>query len=526
VTNRVYWITGLFAVEILAIILVFQVFSAIECQLTSVAAACHGLHDLTVRFLCVLGSAVTLLWFSPDVRRSLLQAASEQGANRLWLVLHMLGIALIFVPWLSWDPERFNEDFRIFLITLSFGGILAGLGGMGWLIPYRALRDVLRNGGYGLWAVIVLSFFLPDLAAALGFLWHSFDALLLTTFFSIALILSALGHHVVLDPDVFVIGTGDFFVEVASACSGIEGFALTTAFMAIYAFLMRDTLRQGRYWALVYPAALLVSWILNVVRIAMLILIGEYYSPTLAVDGFHSFAGWLFFTILAVGVLGVVQGMRGLHRGMPTERRAEVLLPFRQDPSVAQIVPFMALMLSGLMSLTFWQYPELGYPWQVLAVALVLWLFRKPFLALDLSRDPIAIGVGVVVGVGWVLTAGSQDPLTGLDLLTPAALSLWVICRMIGTCLIVPVVEEAFFRGYLLRWMSQDNKLPVLFAVVLSSLGFALLHGRIIEAGLAGVLFAWLYLRHNRLGDAILAHVIANSLIAIAALLSGNWSLI
>ncbi len=526
VSKGLYAITGLFAVEILAIILVFQVFSSVECQRTTVAAACSGLHGLTVRLMCVLGSAVTVLWFSPEMRHGLFRIASEPGTNRFWMVIHALGVVLIFGPWFAWDPDRFNQDFPIFLFTLSLGGLLAGLGGLGWLIPYRDLGQFLQKSGQGFWAVLLLSFFLPDLADGLGFIWHSFDALLLATFFSIALLLSTLGHHVVLDPEIFVIGTGDFYVEVASACSGIEGFALTTAFMAIYAVLTRDTLRQARYWALVYPAALLASWMFNVVRISLLILIGEYVSPTLAVDGFHSFAGWLFFTILALGILAVVQGMRGLHRGDDLRSSPADMVPVRQDPAISQIVPFIVLMLSGLIAQTFWQHPELGYPLQVLSVVLILWIFRKPFLALTWRLDPVAIGVGILVGAGWLWTAGESTPLAGLELLTPMTLGLWVICRVIGTSILVPIVEEAFFRGYLLNWMMRVNHWPVLVSVALSSLAFALLHGRILEAGLAGLLLAWVRLRRDRLGDAIIAHVIANSIIAIAALMSGDWSLI
>ena len=55
---------------------------------------------------------------------------------------------------------------------------------------------------------------------------------------------------------------------------------------------------------------------------------------------------------------------------------------------------------------------------------------------------------------------------------------------------------------------------------------FAALHGRWIEAAIAGLLFAALTLRSRNITDAILAHAVANGLIALYALASGNWAMI
>ncbi|MDX2484099.1 MAG: exosortase E/protease, VPEID-CTERM system, partial [Pseudodonghicola sp.] len=327
--------------------------------------------------------------------------------------------------------------------------------------------------------------------------------------------------------------------EVAGSCSGIEGLALIVGFMVIYALLMRGTLRTGRYWLIVLPAALLVSWLFNLLRITVLILIGAHGSPALAVNGFHSFAGWLFFTLLALGVLAVVQGLPALQRTETTGPRTGprtgpvavtkdgTSAPLREDWAAARIVPFIVFMVSGLVVNAFWQSPALGFPVQAALMAAALWLYRAPLLALTWRLDPVALVAGLLVGIGWIaLAQGQTVPLPGLETLAPGAFLAWAVIRVLGTSLLVPVVEEAFFRGYLLARLDTGGLAMRLAAILISSLGFALLHGRILEAGLAGVVFALVMLRRGRLGDAIVAHATANAAVATAALLTGDWSLI
>ena len=52
---------------------------------------------------------------------------------------------------------------------------------------------------------------------------------------------------------------------------------------------------------LLIPCALACAFLLNVVRIAALILIGNAGAPEVAFVGFHSQAGWIAFTLVALG---------------------------------------------------------------------------------------------------------------------------------------------------------------------------------------------------------------------------------
>ena len=517
--------------ELVAIILVFQVFTSFECRDTGVEAACRALRGGALRGLCIVAAMALVLALRVGLRNRLAALSGAARGRWGWAGLHLLGIALIFLPWLATSQGAHQADFGTFLLLLGGGTLLAALGGLLWLMPPDAWRLWLRDGGLALTALGAFAALIPDLAEVLNQAW-SLYVLQISTFYGVAVLLTAAGQDVFLALAPPTIGTGWFQVEISAACSGVEGFALIAGFMAIYAVLMRGLLRPGRYWLVVLPAALVVSWLFNVVRIAVLILLGSYVSPDLAVNGFHSFAGWLFFTVLALGVLSVVQKLRWLQRA-PDSAAVDVVpeetgeLRLSDDWTAASILPFILFMISGLIVNSFWQAPALGFPLQAAMMALGLWLFRRPFLRLDWRLDPVAVGAGALVGAGWIaLAERGAPPLDGLASLGAGALAAWVVVRVIGTALLVPVIEEAFFRGYLMARLDTGSLPMRIAAVVVSTAGFALLHGRFVEAGVAGVIFALVMLRKGRLGDAIVAHAVANATVAAAAVLSGDWSLI
>ena len=85
---------------------------------------------------------------------------------------------------------------------------------------------------------------------------------------------------------------------------------------------------------------------------------------------------------------------------------------------------------------------------------------------------------------------------------------------------VMAIIMLAFMLG-----MYSNKKVD--FAIFAgAAAAFALLHGRWIEAGLAGVIFSMLYIRQGRLADAITAHAVANALIAVVAAWRGDWTLI
>jgi exosortase E/protease (VPEID-CTERM system) len=177
------------------------------------------------------------------------------------------------------------------------------------------------------------------------------------TFFAVYQLLSLFSDTTYADPAAHIIGVEQFAVHIARQCYGVEGVALTTAFVLFYAVLFRRDLQMTRYWLTVLPLGILFSLVLNVIRIAVLILISAHISPDLAVNGFHSYAGWLFFTILALALIFAVQKVGWLHRDTVTKVPAA---PIKDDPLAAQILPFVAFMLTGILTQALIPVPSLG----------------------------------------------------------------------------------------------------------------------------------------------------------------------
>ena len=90
-----------------------------------------------------------------------------------------------------------------------------------------------------------------------------------------------------------------FGIEIAQYCSGIESIALFSGLYAVVGVLDRHRL-DTRKFLLAFPAALLVLFALNILRVYLLILAGYYINPHIAFSLFHTYAGMLFFIMYAI----------------------------------------------------------------------------------------------------------------------------------------------------------------------------------------------------------------------------------
>lgn len=441
-----------------------------------------------------------------------------------WMAVHLSGVALLFLPLLTASGPDLNAFFRQALVPWLAGSLLATLGALFWLAPVQRWKRWLVEERYAPLLVLGFAVLIPDMGQLVLPLWD-WQVLTLFTFTAVVLVLSIIGVEAQAEARDYLIGVDDFYVMVGQPCSGVEGFVLITCFVGLYGLLFRHELRFPHYWLVVLPLGLMLSWMLNVLRISVLILIGARISPNLAVNGFHSYAGWMFFTLLALALMGVVHATPALHK-LP-ERSAGPRLA--EDWLAAHILPFAVFLIVGTIGAALTVHPDLAYPLRVVVVALVLGFFWRSLRAIRWSYDPVAVTLGALVGALWIATQppASDSARVLLDALSgfgPVALAVWVLFRLLGTALVVPVVEELFFRGYLLAKLDFGGPLGRSFGVLASSALFASLHVRWIEALATGIVFALVIIRRNRLGDAILAHVAANSVIAVWAALQGDWA--
>lgn len=147
----------------------------------------------------------------------------------------------------------------------------------------------------------------------------------------------------------------------------------------------------------------------------------------------------------------------------------------------------------------------------------------------------MALGAGAIVFAMWIT-------LDRINRLSPAAESaafahasfaarcVWIVFRLLGAIVTVPIAEELAFRGFLLRRLANANfetvpctKFPWMPFLV-SSLAFGLLHGeRWIEGTIAGMIYALTMLRRGRIADAMAAHALTNALLGVWVMVTGNY---
>jgi len=519
-------ILGVFLIELFSLAVVYQFFVTFECGDTDALGTCRFLRSLVARSLVVFATFGILIWARPALFTGF-AAASADYRGRGWMVMHLIGVALLWMPLILTGGVDLGAGFGSWMILWSLGSVLGAVGGLFWIAAPRDWGRVLSQDRFLPLIMLLIAAVVPDLADMILPVW---DLSLITeaTFAAVHQALRLFSTATYADASTYIIGIDDFAVHVARQCSGVEGMALVTAFVLFYGLLFRKDLHLTRYWLLVLPLGLAFSVLLNVIRIAVLILIGAHISPDLAVNGFHSYAGWMFFTLLALVLVYTIQKVDWLHRD-PSRRRAAPAVT--DDPLAAQILPFVVFMLMGILTQALFVSPPLGYPLIVLGLALAVWTFRRHYRSLPWSANPIAISSGLAVGVFWVLLAerGGDEAstiATALATLTPVLVAGWIALRLIGTVLLVPLVEEMFFRGYVMARLDRGGMVWRLVAIAVSTALFAALHGRWVAAAVAGIVFALVMLRRGRVGDAVISHLVANATVAAAALITRDFSLI
>ena len=104
-----------------------------------------------------------------------------------------------------------------------------------------------------------------------------------------------------------------------------------------------------------------------------------------------------------------------------------------------------------------------------------------------------------------------------------------IAVRWAGAALLVPVMEELFWRSFLMRWLQSpvfeavDPRRVGAKAVVLSTFVFMLAHPLWLAAIVAGLAYALLYRQTGKLWTAVLAHAVTNGALGIWVVRTGQW---
>ena len=219
--------------------------------------------------------------------------------------------------------------------------------------------------------------------------------------------------------------------------------------------------------------------------------------------------------------------------------------PILRADSLPRIMPFALYILMMVVTDVLAQFTNnVDIRWiyviKVTAIATLLWYLRKSYKELYVASSvsiwcwASAIVCGVLVFIAWVNLNASWmvlgDIKTTFNPYDGDALN-WslVFFRLTGAALVVPLMEELFWRSFLMRWLVDSNFLAVspqrisVYALLVSSALFAVEHDLWFAGLIAGLVYGLLYIRSGNLWLSILAHVVTNGMLGCWVLYTGGW---
>jgi len=226
-----------------------------------------------------------------------------------------------------------------------------------------------------------------------------------------------------------------------------------------------------------------------------------------------------------------------------------MLSKITQSPALIRVVPFVIF-----LALTFLQdrFGEAARYWfyfakTILGAAMMLVIYRYlEELEWRFSWESVVVGVGVFalwIGLDELLirlglpnsypklqiSASEWNPHAAFGVSSPLAI-FFIITRILGSTLVVPPLEELFYRSFVYRFLASKDFLSVPLGkfLPLPFLGTSVLFGVEHREWLAGIFCGFAYqglvIWKGRLGDAVTAHGITNFLLGLWVVWRGAWN--
>ncbi|MCG8565300.1 MAG: CAAX prenyl protease-related protein [Desulfobacterales bacterium] len=178
----------------------------------------------------------------------------------------------------------------------------------------------------------------------------------------------------------------------------------------------------------------------------------------------------------------------------------------------------------------------IGYPLKTLVTLGTLAYFWKTFKGeIRPNWDLSSIMAGVLVYIIWVGLEGKYTHIGPPSEYNPweitqgAGIYVLLTFRLAGAALVVPVMEELFWRSFALRFLIRENfkKVPLgtfsWFAFIGTSVAFGLEHNRWLPGILAGMIYALVLFQKKNLFAPILAHGVTNFFLGIHVIVRQEW---
>ena len=213
-----------------------------------------------------------------------------------------------------------------------------------------------------------------------------------------------------------------------------------------------------------------------------------------------------------------------------------------EKPWLPYVAPFALFLLLTEPARYFPSLVPFLYIAKTVLVAALLWFWRSKYAedlseGLSFSEFVVATLCGLLVLVLWIApegifyqfeTGAGFDPYA-MTASNGAAIGL-IAVRLIGASLVVPIMEELFWRSFLMRYLIDVNFRSVAMGAFtwLSFFGVAVLfgtvHHRIVLGVIAGLIYGLLLLYQKKLRGVVLAHGVTNFGLGVYVIVTGNWA--
>jgi len=227
-------------------------------------------------------------------------------------------------------------------------------------------------------------------------------------------------------------------------------------------------------------------------------------------------------------------------------------------PETPRVLPFALFLLIGAIPTGWFPGGEFWlYLIKTVAAGWLLWAWRRRIIEMRWAISWEAVVVGLVIAVLWIGLEGripsvgaiwdmAAEFIAGKERPEPKEVVPWnplafyqdnlalawffIAVRVLGRSLVVPAMEEVFYRSFVYRYIGNPQFMDVPIGVwhsvafVVTAFFFGLAHpGQWLAAILCAMAYQALVIRKKRLGDAMTAHAITNLVISVYAIGTGQW---
>jgi CAAX prenyl protease-like protein len=226
--------------------------------------------------------------------------------------------------------------------------------------------------------------------------------------------------------------------------------------------------------------------------------------------------------------------------------------PKSKDAWISHVLPFIGwIFFMGLLGdPNGWKYAVRSFACMALFLYLKPWQWQYP--RLNLRNLPLATLVGIAVFLFWIapetdffsrfegfhrvyLTLGHiwpwelASPLEQVRYAPEIEGWFFTLTRLLGSCIVIAIIEEFFWRSWLTRWVEKEDFLSVdpgsvsTRSLLIGALMFATVHNRWIAGLLCGILYGLFYRKTRDIWAVCFAHGLTNFLLGLYVLWSGKY---